>query len=368
VVPEREFRTVANYQRNLILVITVLGLLLAALMAVFMDRLVNARLAKAIARIRQLGQYTLEEKLGEGGMGEVYRASHAMLRRPTAIKLLRTGAATSEEDLERFEQEVQATSRLTHPNTIAIYDYGRTENNVFYYAMEYIQGITLYDLVVNHGPVEPARVIHILIQVCGSLFEAHSQRFIHRDIKPANIMLCRRGAQCDVAKVLDFGLVTEPTPTEGEVELPEEIHGTPGYIPPETIEPPHIVDARGDIYTIGAVGYFLLTGTHVFDGRTAEVLCAQHVGLDPQPPSERLGRALPDDLCQVILACLEKEPESRPQSARIMAEQLEGCRDHGHWTRKRAEQWWEQQNTAATSNEPPDAAPVANQTMWVSGR
>jgi serine/threonine-protein kinase len=226
---------------------------------------------------RRLGQYVLEQKLGEGGMGEVYRARHGMMRRPSAIKLLRPDRS-SEQHLRRFEREVHLTARLSHPNTITIYDYGRTADGVFYYAMELLEGATLQHIVAVNGAQPPARVVHILSMACGALAEAHGIGLIHRDIKPANIMLCAQGGQHDVVKLLDFGLVKE-------LELGDEvgltgtstITGTPLYMAPEAIRDPSSVDARTDIYALGTVAYYLLAGFDVFDGKSVVEVCGRHL-------------------------------------------------------------------------------------------
>jgi hypothetical protein len=286
---------------------------------------------------RQLGQYTLEEKIGEGGMGEVYRAHHAMLRRPTAVKLL--AGDGSEAQLRRFEKEVQLTARLTHPNTISIYDYGRTPDGVFYYAMELLDGLTLEQLVERHGPQPPGRVLHILQQVCGALTEAHRVGLIHRDIKPANIHLCSRGDVLDFVKVLDFGLVRE---LKGDGSVTQSnintLIGTPLYLSPEAILTPDRIDACADIYGLGCVAYFLLTGSAPFSGQSVVELCAHHLHTPPVPPSER--HPVPDDLERVILSCLAKDRTARPQSARALSRELELCRDAWSWGEAEAEAWW----------------------------
>ena len=294
-----------------------------------------------VREARQLGQYTLEEKLGEGGMGVVYRARHAMLRRPTAIKLLPEDKA-KEHGVARFEREVQLTAELSHPNTVAIYDYGRTPDGIFYYAMEYLEGINLEGLVREFGPQPPARVVHLLRQVAGALGEAHGVGLIHRDVKPANIILCQRGGAPDVAKVVDFGLVKaiEGAPPSPEVSALDVIKGTPLYLSPESISAPEKVDARSDLYALGAVGYYLLTGTNVFEAPSVIEVCSHHLHTAPEPPSQRLGRAVPAKLEAVILACLEKDPGRRPQSARDLAAALLGCDDAGAWTEREALAWW----------------------------
>jgi hypothetical protein len=289
---------------------------------------------------RQLGQYTLEEKIGEGSMGEIFRARHAMLRRPTAIKLM--VGESSESALRRFEKEVQLTARLTHPNTISIYDYGRTPEGRFYYAMELLDGMTLEELVARSGPQPHGRVIHILRQICGALREAHGIGLIHRDIKPANIYLCSRGGSFDVVKVLDFGLVREfKNPSNVTLSNADAIAGTPMYLSPEAIITPANIDARADIYALGAVGYFLLCGSPPFSGNTLAELCGHHLHTTPQRPSERRGTAIAEDLERIVLACLAKDAVARPQSARELEEQLRGCRDAAAWSEGDAEQWWQ---------------------------
>jgi CheY-like chemotaxis protein len=291
---------------------------------------------------RQLGQYTIDEKIGSGGMGAVYRGHHAMLRRPVAIKLL-DETKTNEGTLARFEREVQMASRLNHPNTIAIYDYGRTSEGVFYYVMEYLDGVNLDDLVRRFGPLEESRVIYILQQLCGSLAEAHGAGLIHRDVKPANIMLNHRGGLYDFVKLLDFGLVkaidaaNEPSLTAADV-----LTGTPQYISPEGVNTPNEIDARSDLYSLGAVAYFLLAGRPVFTGKSVIEFCMQHAQSDPTPPSEKRGEPVAEDLEQIILRCLAKSPDDRPQSARQLADELAACQNAGQWAEEAARAWWEQ--------------------------
>lgn len=289
---------------------------------------------------RKMGQYTLDKKLGEGGMGEVFSAHHALLRRPTAIKLLHPEKAGAE-SIVRFEREVQLTAQLTHPNTVTIYDYGHTPDGVFYYAMELLDGATLEDVVASDGAQPPARVVHILSQVAEALNEAHGIGLIHRDIKPANIMLCRQGGRPDVAKVLDFGLVKDISADDDlGLTRPEAVTGTPLYMCPEAILNPSGMDARSDVYTLGAVGYYLLTGTHVFGGNSVVEVCANHLNAAPEPPGARLGAALPEGVSDLLLRCLEKKPEARPQSAQELLEQLRACDVDPPWSDARAEAWW----------------------------
>jgi eukaryotic-like serine/threonine-protein kinase len=313
---------------------------IAVIMATLVCRVIYG-LRQQVRDARKLGQYTLLEPLGAGAMGEVYLASHAMMRRRTAIKLLRADA--DGQGMARFEREVQLTSQLTHPNTIAIYDYGRTAEGLFYYVMEHLEGVDLERLLAGSGPQPPARVIHILRQVCGALEEAHGMGLLHRDIKPANLFLCRRRGTPDMVKVLDFGLVKElGGADEAGAARANVVAGTPHYLAPEALTAPSAVDGRADLYALGAVGYALLTGAHVFSGQSAAEICAHHVNTPPVPPDARLGAELPDDLCGVILRCLEKRPESRFTGARELRIALELCADAGRWTEDDAAQWWEQ--------------------------
>jgi serine/threonine-protein kinase len=297
-------------------------------------------LRQEVARAQQLGQYTLEAKLGEGGMGVVYRARHAMLQRPTAVKLI-DPEHNSDAQLARFEREVQLTTRLTHPNTITIYDYGRTLDGVFYYAMELLDGVTLEDVVDVDGAQPPERVVRILRQVAGALGEAHALGLIHRDIKPGNIMLCTRGGTQDVAKLLDFGLVKQVggrgAPT---VTAETKLIGTPMYMSPEAVMAPEAMDGRSDLYALGAVGYYLLTGDHVFKGATAVEVCGHHLHSRPPPLSERLPGGVPGTLDRLVLRCLAKRPDERPQSAHELLALLEDCGGSDAWTQTRAAAWW----------------------------
>jgi eukaryotic-like serine/threonine-protein kinase len=303
-------------------------------------------LRKAVSDVRRLGQYTLEEKLGEGGMGVVYRASHAMLRRPTAIKLL-LPERSGKEALTRFEREVRRTAMLTHPNTVIVFDYGRTTDGIFYYAMELLEGASLDEIVEVDGPQPEGRVIHLLEQAAASLAEAHDAGLIHRDIKPGNILVVDRGGISDLVKVLDFGLVKDVGPSasvgdasEAALTKADMITGTPLYLAPETLTAPETMDARADLYALGAVGYWLLTGTHVFSGASIFEVCAHHLHSVPDPPSARLGAPVAADLEAVLMACLAKRPEDRPASAHILRERLRACAAAGSWTNARAAEWW----------------------------
>ncbi|MBW2455599.1 MAG: serine/threonine protein kinase [Deltaproteobacteria bacterium] len=304
------------------------------------------KLHREVRQAKQMGQYTLEEKLGEGGMGLVYRARHALMRRPTAIKLL-PPEKMGEGSLERFEREVQLTAKLTHPNTITIFDYGHTPEGTLYYAMELLEGASLEGVVDHDGAQPPARVVRLLSMVAGALAEAHDVGLIHRDIKPANIFLTEQGGEPDVAKVLDFGLVkTVREPPDAGLTRDGVVTGTPLYMPPEALTSPEDVDQRSDLYALGAVGYFLLTATHVFDGNTLVEICGHHLHSIPTPPSERLGTPVPECLEEVILACLAKDPAARPQTARELRQRLAGCEDVGSWGRAEAHDWWEEHGRA----------------------
>jgi eukaryotic-like serine/threonine-protein kinase len=322
-------------------------------------------LRRETANVKRLGQYTLEDKIGEGAMGIVYRASHIMLRRPTAIKLLPPERAGGE-NVERFEREVQLTAQLTHPNTVAVYDYGRTPEGVFYYAMEYLPGLDLEALVRQYGPQPAGRVIHILQQTCGALAEAHGSGLVHRDIKPANIILAERGGEPDVVKVVDFGVVkkldlrgVETTRVSRAV-----LTGTPLYLSPEAIRSEDQIDGRSDIYSLGALTYFLLTAHPVFDAESVVEVCAHHLHSEPVPPSSRWPGGVPADLEAVVLTCLAKSPDDRFPDVRLLREALARCVDAGSWTRDAALTWWEQRRDSTRPRREPAVAAAA-QTLTV---
>jgi serine/threonine-protein kinase len=316
-------------------------LLLGVALAV-MTSGVTYGLREAVREARRLGPYTLEEQIGTGGMGEVHRARHALLRRPVAVKLL-PPEHSSGTSAERFEREAQLTALLTHPNTVAIYDFGRTEDDVFYYVMELLDGVDLEELVGEEGAQPPARVVHILRQVCGSLAEAHELGLIHRDIKPANVILTRRWGRADVVKVVDFGLVKDlaADPATG-LTAENTLTGTPLYLAPEAIRSSQGVGVPSDIYAVGALGYFLLCGQPVFGGESVVEVCGHHLHTAPTPPSERLGHPSPEALDAVILSCLEKDPKDRPPGAGALLEKLESLPGVPEWSRSEALERWEQ--------------------------
>jgi serine/threonine protein kinase len=338
--------------------------------AIFVFSVIVARMQreaqKAAIDSKKLGQYRLEKKLGAGGMGIVYKGYHAILRRPTAIKLLSVDKV-NESSIERFEREVQITCQLNHPNTVAIYDYGRTDEGVFYYAMEFLDGIDLQNLVDKYGPQSEARVIHILRQICGSLYEAHSLGLVHRDIKPANIMLNRRGAEPDIVKVLDFGLVKAiDEGKQASLTASGGLTGTPLYMSPEAIQTPQAVDARSDLYAVGAVGYFLLTGKPVFEAAGIVELCQQHITKLPDSPSQRLGKPISKELESALMACLEKTRAKRPQTARDLTLLLARCAAASAWSIEEADAWWgrherdqERLSTGAGSPDSPRIPPTS---------
>ncbi|MFN2384763.1 MAG: serine/threonine-protein kinase [Thermoanaerobaculia bacterium] len=306
---------------------------------------VTFHLRRSIVRARRLGQYTLLDKIGEGGMGVVYRGEHEMLKRPTAIKLLPPHSA-GEMSLRRFEREAQLTARLANPHTVTIFDYGRTPEGSFYYVMEYLDGLDLDRLVQETGPLPAGRVVHVLQQVCESLAEAHGVGLVHRDIKPANILLNEMGGVSDFAKVVDFGLVKDVTgPEDAKLTREDVIAGTPQYLAPETIRDGISSDPRSDLYALGAVAYFLLTGKPVFEGRPVQVIQSQ-LNAIPEAPSVRLGRPVPRKLELLVLECLEKNPDRRPASAKDLLDRLSSLDDVEPWAADEARGWWRGRRTA----------------------
>jgi serine/threonine-protein kinase len=287
-----------------------------------------------------------------------------MLRRPTAIKLLPPEKA-GEQSVARFEREVQLTARLSHPNTVTVFDFGRTPEGVFYYAMELLDGAAL-DLLVGHfGPQPPERVLHVLDGVAGALMEAHEIGLVHRDVKPANIILCKQGGLFDVPKVVDFGLVKDLSGAGVALTATAALAGTPLYMSPEAITVPDAMDARGDLYALGAVGYFMVTGAHVFTGRTPMEVCGHHLHTRPEAPSARLGRAVPEDLERLLLDCLQKDPGRRPQTAAELQRRVRACRGYGSWDAERARRWWAE--NGATLSREATALPTLSQVGPLSG-
>ncbi len=315
------------------------GFVVLSLGAALMSALSLSRLQRQFGRLQRLGAYTLERQISEGGMATIYLARHALLKRPTAIKILKKHVAT-DEFIHRFEREVQIASQLLHPNTVRIYDFGRTREGQPYYVMEYLDGVTLAELVAHSGPVPPGRVIHILRQVGAALREAHQHGMIHRDVKPENVMLCRRGED-DVVKLLDFGLVKnlESAQTR-DITKQLKILGTPRYMAPERILNPPDVDARSDIYALGAVGYYLLTGKPIFEGDNNLDISNQVLHATAPRVSASGVAGIPDGLDELIAACLEKDRARRPQAIDAVIEALDRLTSRLAWTNADAEAWW----------------------------
>jgi len=305
-------------------------------------------LGTEVKRARELGSYRLEEKLGEGGMGEVWRARHRMLARPAAIKLIRPSfardgrGAVSEEAVRRFEREAQVIARLRSPHTVELFDFGMAADGAFYYVMELLDGLDADSLLRRFGPTPPERAIYLLRQVCHSLSEAQSCGLVHRDIKPANIFVCRYGEEYDFVKVLDFGIVravhdaadTNPVHTRENA-----VQGTPAFIAPEQAMGTDL-DGRADIYATGCVAYWLLTGQFVFTAETPMGLLVQHAQTAPAPPSARTAQPIPPELDDIVLSCLAKDPAQRPQSARDLSLRLAEVEGSSAWTQDRAREWW----------------------------
>jgi serine/threonine protein kinase len=291
----------------------------------------------------------MEELLGEGGMGEVWKARHHMLARPAAVKLIRPeilgiDQAKREEAVRRFEREAQTTASLRSPHTINLYDFGVSDEGAFYYVMELLDGLSLDLFVKRFGPMNAERVVYLLRQVCRSLQEAHANQLIHRDVKPANIYMCRMGLDCDFVKVLDFGLVKSKQ--QGQKDITQITvqgfaAGTPGFIAPEMAMSQGDLDGRTDIYSLGCVGYWLLTGQLVFEGETPLATVVQHVQSSPVPPSRKTELSMPGELDTVILSCLEKSPEARPQSAAELDGLLQACPTEKEWNNEKAVEWWD---------------------------
>jgi serine/threonine-protein kinase len=326
-----------------ILPVTVLPLGMALVVAVFSaSRATQLRREAFEARreAEEVGAYTLVRKLGEGGMGEVFLAEHRLLKRPCAVKFVRAEMAADRSAATRFEREVRAVTTLAHPNTVRVYDYGRADDGSFYYVMEYLDGPTLDRLVRDRGPLPPGRAVYLLRQLCGALAEAHGLGLVHRDLKPSNVLVAKLGGQSDVAKLLDFGLVQDQATDAGDGKLTRTgtVLGTPAYMCPEQAggEP---VDARGDVYSLGAMAYFVLAGNPPFEGTTVGKLLAAH--LTQPPPDLRTTRPdLPVDLAAVVACCLAKSPADRYQTMADLDAALAACGCAGGWSARHAADWW----------------------------
>ncbi len=328
-------------------------------------------LTQAVAQARELGSYSLEEVLGRGGMGEVWRASHRMLRRPAAVKLVKSDllAGLSSEDrkqlLQRFSREANATAELASPHTVRLYDYGQTDDGTIYYVMELLQGMDLETLVRRHGPLPPERAVALLIQVCHSLREAHQAGLVHRDIKPANIMLCPRlGGDADVVKVLDFGLVVlNSAAVEEQERLTQQgrITGTPAYMAPEMMSAPLEVNSQADLYALGCVATWLLCGRVLFPGKQGLAALSAHLTETPLPLGERVPGGLPPELEEIVHRCLAKDPAERPAGAGALMDALQETGLAAGWTAARCASWWEAHPEESDVGEG-SAAPAAGET------
>jgi serine/threonine-protein kinase len=336
---EQGWRRNRTTPRVLLLSFDAMILLMLAVGSTFGARMIS-QLRREAAEARQLGQYRLLRRIGTGGMGDVYLAEHQLLKRPCAVKLIRPACADDRRAQERFEREVRLTATLLHPNTVEIYDYGRAEDGTYYYVMEYLRGLGLADLVERHGPLPPARAVYLLRQVCGALREAHEAGLIHRDIKPSNIFAARRGGVEDIAKLLDFGLV-RPSATDPTAHLSGEgqILGTPLFMSPEQARGGRSLDERSDIYSLGAVAYYLLTGRPPFEGEGGIAVMIAHAR-DPVVPPSQLRPGIPDDLELVVLRCLAKDPADRFPDAERLERSLGECDCAGDWDLDRAARWW----------------------------
>jgi hypothetical protein len=335
----------------------ILFLAIGAALAIYGSFLLNG-LRTQLHEARKFGRYQLVTKLGEGGMGEVYLAEHQLLKRPCALKLIKPGAGSDAIALARFEREVQSAARLAHPNTIEIYDYGHTDDGTFYYVMEYLQGLSLAELVHQAGPLPPGRVIYLFRQVCAGLAEAHRLGLVHRDMKPANVFVAVRGGETDVAKVLDFGLVKlmrEPRAAALSSEM--TVSGTPQYMAPEQAMADRSLDARADIYALGAMMYYALAARPPFSGENAFAVMMAH-SRDPVIPPSKFRPDIPEDLERVVLLCLAKKAADRFQDVKSLGKALAACVSAADWDSEKADRWWagKIQSDAADSPHPPDPA------------
>jgi serine/threonine-protein kinase len=358
----------AGYQKQYMTLNTVLWSVLGTTLATITSR-VTYGLRRQVAEANELGQYILEEKIGGGGMGEVWRARHRLLIRPAAIKLIRPQVSGDPELLlRRFEREARATAALKSPHTVQLYDFGATEDGRLYYVMELLDGLDLDTLIRRYGPLPPERVVHILRQVCSSLQDAHVNGLVHRDIKPANVVVSRAGTTFDFVKVLDFGLVkldTAGKAEDGTAILTAEgsTSGTPAFMAPETVLGVADTDHRVDLYALGCVGYWMLSGKLIFEGRSAVEVMFHHAHTPAPRPSTRSELPIPAPLENLVMECLEKDPARRPASAEAVSTRLDGIALESEWTVERAERWWAMHRPV-----PVDARRVAEVLLSQEGR
>ena len=318
----------------------VFGALVIAVFAALVSTFSVVRLRRGVGGGRKVGAYRLQERIGEGGMANVYRAQHDLLKRPTAVKVLKL-QRTTDEIMARFEREVQLASSLSHPNTVEIFDYGHTREGQLYYAMEYLEGLTVGQIVERHGVIPVARTIHILRQVCAALVEAHGKGLVHRDIKPENVMVCRHGGIYDFVKILDFGLVKNVSqPHSRDLTRSLRILGTPLYMAPERLRNPADVDARVDIYALGAVAFLMLTGKKLFESADDLALTTKILNEEAPRPSAAASQPVPVELDLLVLSCVEKRREDRPQRIADLVEAFDALALEHRWTQREAELWW----------------------------
>jgi serine/threonine-protein kinase len=330
--------------------------LLAAAASLLLSRYVYG-MGRALSSARRMGYYELTERLGRGGMGEVWRAKHRMLARPAAIKLISpeaigpAGVDLSSTLIRKFEKEAQTTATLRSQHTVQLYDFGVTEDGALYYVMEYLEGLDLQTLIDTYGPVPPERAVHFMLQILESLDEAHKAGLVHRDIKPANIFASKYGVHHDFIKVLDFGLARRTESSENGSTIFPMVAGTPAFMAPESALNANGADARADLYAVGAVGYWMLTGKLVFEGLTGYSTLLEHLRTTPVPPSRRTETPIPEELEQIIMSCLEKDPYKRPQTAAELAASLKDVILAAPWTPQRAENWWRAYRPTAQRSE-----------------
>jgi serine/threonine-protein kinase len=340
------FHTVRANETLEMLSENVVYMIVAASLAIYGTHVINTLRVEAF-EAKQLNQYRLIAPIGSGGMGDVFLAEHRLMKRPCALKLIRRDRADDPRAMARFEREVRATARLSHPNTIEIYDYGRTDDGTFYYVMEYLPGMSLQDLVDRDGPMPPDRAIYLLRQACGALAEAHATGLIHRDLKPANIIAAERGGKHDVVKILDFGLVRDLAEAEGETGARRTVQGTPLYMAPEQVDARPDADHRLDLYALGCVAYTLLTGNPPFFDRGTRAAVMMAHARDPVTPPSQLRPDLPADLERVILRCLSKSPTDRHPDADALDADLAACASASGWDERRASRWWREHRPAS---------------------
>jgi eukaryotic-like serine/threonine-protein kinase len=356
-----------GYQKQYMTLNTILWSALGTTLATITSR-VTYGLRRQVAEANELGQYVLEEKIGGGGMGEVWRARHRLLIRPAAIKLIRPQMSGDPELLlRRFEREARATAALKSPHTVQLYDFGATDDGRLYYVMELLDGMDLDTLVRQYGPLPPERAVHILRQVCSSLQDAHVNGLVHRDIKPANVVVSRAGTTFDFAKVLDFGLVKldSARKAEDDVKLTTESSagGTPAFMAPEMVLGLADTDHRVDLYALGCVAYWLLTGKLIFEGKSAVEVMFHHAHTPARRLSTRTELPIPVPLEDLVMECLEKDPSRRPASAEMVSTRLDAVSLQSAWTVERAERWWEMHRPV-----PVDARRVAEVLLSQEGR